>query len=173
LAVRENALPLGTITLLRGLPIQSKPLCHSVRATGFMRRLSDIQWHWSGEPNTIHLNCERVERRRDSAHNPKGPSGAPTLVESHIVAKVQVLKRALASMTATMGTCRVFCKSAGLKHALTWWARWDSNPRPRDYESAGKRSPAGTRHGSPWLRRTLLEATRPAARTKGTYCLTQ
>jgi len=42
-----------------------------------------------------------------------------------------------------------------------------------DYESAGKRRPAGTRHGSPWLRRTLLEAARAAARTKGTYSSTQ
>jgi transposase len=40
---------------------------------------------------------------------------------------------------------------------------------PASYESAGKRRPAGTRHGSPWLRRTLIEAARAAARTKGTY----
>ncbi len=40
---------------------------------------------------------------------------------------------------------------------------------PASYESAGKRRPAGTRHGSPWLRRTLVEAARAAARTKGTY----
>ena len=40
---------------------------------------------------------------------------------------------------------------------------------PASHESAGKRKPAGTRHGSPWLRRTLIEAARAAARTKGTY----
>jgi len=40
---------------------------------------------------------------------------------------------------------------------------------PASYESAGKRRPAGTRHGAPWLRRTLIEAARAAARTKGTY----
>ncbi len=40
---------------------------------------------------------------------------------------------------------------------------------PASYESAGKRRPAGTRHGSPWLRRTLVEAARAAARTKGSY----
>jgi len=40
---------------------------------------------------------------------------------------------------------------------------------PASYESAGKRRPAGTRHGSPYLRRTLIEAARSAARTKGTY----
>jgi transposase len=40
---------------------------------------------------------------------------------------------------------------------------------PASYESAGKRRPAGTRHGSPYLRRTLIEAARLAARTKGSY----
>jgi transposase len=40
---------------------------------------------------------------------------------------------------------------------------------PASYESAGKRRPAGTRHGSPYLRRTLIEAVRSAARTKGSY----
>lgn len=40
---------------------------------------------------------------------------------------------------------------------------------PASHESAGKRRPAGTRHGSPWLRRTLIEAARAAARTKGSY----
>jgi len=34
---------------------------------------------------------------------------------------------------------------------------------------AGKRRPAGTRNGSPWLRRALIEAARSAARSKGTY----
>ncbi len=40
---------------------------------------------------------------------------------------------------------------------------------PGSHESAGKRRPAGTRHGSTWLRRTLIEAARGAARTKGSY----
>lgn len=40
---------------------------------------------------------------------------------------------------------------------------------PASYESAGKRRPAGTRHGSRWLRRALIEAARAAARSKGTY----
>jgi len=44
---------------------------------------------------------------------------------------------------------------------------------PASHESAGKRRPAGTRQGSPWLRRTLLEAARAAARTKGTYSSAQ
>jgi len=40
---------------------------------------------------------------------------------------------------------------------------------PASYESAGKRRPAGTRHGTPWLRRTLVEAARAGARTKSSY----
>jgi transposase len=40
---------------------------------------------------------------------------------------------------------------------------------PASYESAGKKRPAGTRKGAPWLKRTLIEAARAASRTKGTY----
>jgi hypothetical protein len=40
---------------------------------------------------------------------------------------------------------------------------------PATHESAGKKRPAGTRKGAPWLRRTLIEAARAAARTKGSY----
>jgi len=40
---------------------------------------------------------------------------------------------------------------------------------PASYESAGKRQAAGTGRGAPWLRRSLLEAARSAARTKGSY----
>ena len=40
---------------------------------------------------------------------------------------------------------------------------------PASCESAGKKRPAGTRHGSPWLRRVLVEVARAAARTKGSY----
>lgn len=40
---------------------------------------------------------------------------------------------------------------------------------PASYESAGKRRPVGTRHGSQWLRRALVEAARAGARTKNSY----
>lgn len=40
---------------------------------------------------------------------------------------------------------------------------------PASYESAGKRRPAGTRHGSQWLRHALIEAARSGARTKNSY----
>jgi transposase len=44
---------------------------------------------------------------------------------------------------------------------------------PASYESAGKRRPAGTRNGAPWLRRALIESARAAARNKGTYYYAQ
>ena len=40
---------------------------------------------------------------------------------------------------------------------------------PGNNESAGKRKSGKTRKGNPWLRETLVEAARAAARTKGTY----
>jgi transposase len=40
---------------------------------------------------------------------------------------------------------------------------------PASHESAGKRRPAGTRHGTRHVRDTLIEAARAAARTKGTF----
>jgi transposase len=40
---------------------------------------------------------------------------------------------------------------------------------PASYESAGKKRPAGTRHGCTWLRRVLIEVARAACRTKGSY----
>jgi len=44
---------------------------------------------------------------------------------------------------------------------------------PASHESAGKRRPAGTRHGAPWLRQALIEASHAAARSKGTYLASQ
>jgi transposase len=41
------------------------------------------------------------------------------------------------------------------------------------HESAGKRRPAGTRRGAPWLRQLLIEAAHAAARSKGTYLASQ
>jgi transposase len=40
---------------------------------------------------------------------------------------------------------------------------------PANHESAGKRRPAGTRHGGAWLRRALVEAAKGAAHSKGSY----
>lgn len=49
-------------------------------------------------------------------------------------------------------------------HLCSW-----AGVAPANHESAGKHKPAGTRHGSRWLRRHLIEAARAAARTKNTY----
>jgi len=40
---------------------------------------------------------------------------------------------------------------------------------PGNHESAGKRRMVATRPGNPWLRRSLIESARAAARTKGSY----
>jgi transposase len=40
---------------------------------------------------------------------------------------------------------------------------------PGNHESAGKRRRVGTTNGNRWLRRTLIESARAAARTKGSY----
>ena len=47
-------------------------------------------------------------------------------------------------------------------------ARW-SGVCPGNHESAGKRRRVGVVPGNRWLRRTLIEAARSAARTKGSY----
>jgi hypothetical protein len=66
-----------------------------------------------------------------STHNPKVAS-----VESHAITKVAGLKGTHVSLGTQplWGLVGFFCKFIGLKHALTWWVRWDSNPGPRDYE---------------------------------------
>jgi transposase len=51
-------------------------------------------------------------------------------------------------------------------------AAW-SGLAPGNRQSAGKRSPAGTRPGNVWLQRALLEAANAAARSKGTYFAAQ
>ncbi|MGI8411760.1 MAG: IS110 family transposase [Solirubrobacteraceae bacterium] len=50
------------------------------------------------------------------------------------------------------------------KHLASW-----AGVCPGQRESAGKRKSAKTRKGSPWLRATLIESARAAARTKETY----
>jgi transposase len=44
---------------------------------------------------------------------------------------------------------------------------------PANHESAGKHRPAGTRNGSRWLRRALIEAAKSASRTKDSYFAAQ
>jgi transposase len=65
-------------------------------------------------------------------------------------------------MIAEMGTDMTRFPTAG--HLCAW-----AGVTPASHESAGKRRPAGTRHGSTWLQRALIEAARAASRTKGSY----
>ena len=66
------------------------------------------------------------------------------------------------TMIAEMGVDMSRFPTAG--HLAAW-----AGVAPASNESAGKRRPAGTRHGSRHLREALIEAARAAARTKGTF----
>jgi transposase len=65
-------------------------------------------------------------------------------------------------LIAEMGADMTRFPTAG--HLCAW-----AGVAPASNESAGKHRPAGSRHGSTWLQRALLEAARAAARTKGSY----
>jgi transposase len=65
-------------------------------------------------------------------------------------------------MIAEMGVDMTRFPTAG--HLCAW-----AGVAPASNESAGKKRPVGTRHGSTWLQRSLIEAARAAARTKGSY----
>lgn len=65
-------------------------------------------------------------------------------------------------MIAEMGVDMSRFPTAG--HLCAW-----AGVAPASHESAGKRRPVGSRHGSTWLQRALIEAARAAARTKGSY----
>ncbi|MBI1378968.1 MAG: IS110 family transposase [Frankiales bacterium] len=57
----------------------------------------------------------------------------------------------------------------GSPEALSAWA----GVAPAVHESAGKRTPAGSRQGNKWLTSSLVEASHSAARTKDTYLAAQ
>jgi transposase len=65
-------------------------------------------------------------------------------------------------LIAEMGVDMSRFPTAG--HLCAW-----AGVAPAANESAGKKSPAGTRKGAPWLRRALIEAAKAATRTKGSY----
>ena len=63
---------------------------------------------------------------------------------------------------AEIGVDMARFRTAG--HLCAW-----AGVAPASHESAGRRRPAGTRNGSRWVRRTLIEAARAVARGRGTY----
>ncbi len=65
-------------------------------------------------------------------------------------------------MIAEMGVDMSVFPTPG--HLAAW-----AGVAPASHESAGHRRPAGTRHGRRWLRESLTESARAAARTKGTF----
>ena len=80
-----------------------------------------------------------------------------------ILCSITAVSRTTAEvMIAEMGVDMTRFPTAG--HLCAW-----AGVAPASHESAGKRRPAGTRHGSTWLQRALIEAARAAARTKGSY----
>jgi transposase len=73
-----------------------------------------------------------------------------------------VERRAAEVLVAELGTDMTVFPTAG--HLASW-----AGVCPGQNESAGKRKSAKTRKGSKWLRKTLLESARAAARTRETY----
>jgi len=69
-------------------------------------------------------------------------------------------------MIAEMGVDMTRFPTSG--HLCAW-----AGVAPASHESAGKRHPVGTRQGSTWLQRALVEAARGASRAKGTYLSAQ
>jgi transposase len=65
-------------------------------------------------------------------------------------------------LIAEMGVDMTRFPTAG--HLCAW-----AGVAPASNESAGKHRPAGTRYGSTWIQRALIEAARAAARQKGSY----
>jgi transposase len=75
-------------------------------------------------------------------------------------------RRGAEEILAETGTNMDRFPSAG--HLSSW-----GGVSPGNNESAGKRRPAGSRNGNPWLRATLVNAAHAAGRTKGTYLSAQ
>ncbi|MGH3847218.1 MAG: IS110 family transposase [Pseudonocardiaceae bacterium] len=83
-------------------------------------------------------------------------------VVERVVTIPGVARRTAVSLVAEIGVDMAVFPTPG---QLASWA----GVCPGNNASGGKRRPARTRHGSPWLKTALTEAAQAAARTKGTY----
>jgi transposase len=75
-------------------------------------------------------------------------------------------RRSAEEVLAEIGTDMERFPSAG--HLSSW-----GGVSPGSNESAGKRRPAGSRKGNPWLKTTLVSVAHAAGRTKDTYLSAQ
>jgi len=116
------------------------------------------------------------------------------LVCRQVIEHIDFLDRSIATLTADVterlypfeGAVTILCSIPGVSRTTAevmiaevgvYMTRFPTSGHlcawagvaPANHESAGKRHPAGTRKGSTWLQRALVEAARGASRTKGTY----
>lgn len=101
-------------------------------------------------------------------------------LDAEIAARLHPFQAACDLLTTIPGVARVVAETIVAEtgadmsrfptadHLAAW-----AGVAPANHESAGKHRPAGTRHGSSWLRRALSEAAKAAARSKGTYLAAQ
>src|SRR5258706_5036032 len=97
-------------------------------------------------------------------------------VRAEIAERVRPCEEALALLDTIPGVGRrsaeIFVAEVGVERrrfpTAAHLAAW-AGLAPGNNESAGKRRPATTRKGSPWLRAALVEAAQAAGRTKSTY----
>jgi transposase len=117
-----------------------------------------------------------------------------SIVAARIIAHIDYLDGSIAELSAAIGerlgpfedTITRMCDVPGVQHVtaeiviaetggdmsvfptpeqLCSWA----GLAPANHESAGRHRPAGTRKGSRWLRRALIESAKSASKTKDTY----
>jgi transposase len=104
-----------------------------------------------------------IERSIATLSNEIASRLAPYEATLTIICSITGVGRTTAEvMIAEMGADVSRFPTAG--HLCAW-----AGVAPANHESPGKRRPYGTRHGSTWLQRALIEAARAAARTKGSY----
>ena len=107
---------------------------------------------------------EAIDRLSDAIEEQLGPFGQAQVQLLCTIPGVQ--RRAAEVLIAETGGDMTKFATAG--HLVSW-----AGVCPGNDESAGKRRSGRTRRGSKWLRQTLTESARAAARTKNTYLAAQ